>query len=498
MEKENSWRKAFLSWKLQRAFLLFSIDIQFAKYGPVIDRSKFEGRYYSDKAPGSSLLALPVELALRLFHGGEPPFRHSQVSYRIVLLLIPTLVLAWFLWSWLARLFPENRFAVDLTIICTLLGSVAFPTLMYYFGHQITAVFLISAFLLVYDSQSFFAHIVAGFLAGLSCLVELQAAPTVLLIIIFVAASKKKVHFPGLVLGGILPCVIFMMYYNYECFHNPFSIGYLHLDIPGIQASHAEGIAGIKTPTWKAFYGALFSPAKGLFIFSPLWLCSIPGLVILWKRGLKILSVFVATVIASWIFFISSALAWHAGWSVGPRLLTALVPFLTIPTAAFLVWIWSSRFVFLRPLFCGMVIWSVLVHSVAVAAHASFNPDFKNPIFDHGWTVLSLGVVRPSLVTWLGLSPMSSFYIFSILVSVIILYLGSCGNSFFPLKEAWRAVISIILTIAVVIAIACSVSRWGGSTSINKLRPTMTWEQNRFNSYFHKPPKPFYFPLSRL
>src|SRR5437764_15295702 len=54
----------------------FAIDKQVATYGATSDLSKWDGHLYQNKAPGSSLLVVPVYAAVRLV-AGEPSLAAS-------------------------------------------------------------------------------------------------------------------------------------------------------------------------------------------------------------------------------------------------------------------------------------------------------------------------------------------------------------------------------------------------------------------------------------
>jgi len=75
-------------------------------------------------------------------------------------------------------------------------------------------------------------------------------------------------------------------------------------------------------------FGNLFSPARGLFIFSPILLFSILGMGFKIKNGsFKSLDFFLVLIIISHLLFFSLMRVWWAGWSFGPRYFTDIIPF---------------------------------------------------------------------------------------------------------------------------------------------------------------------------
>jgi len=75
-------------------------------------------------------------------------------------------------------------------------------------------------------------------------------------------------------------------------------------------------------------FGNLFSPARGLFIFSPILLFSIIGMGFKIKNGsFKSLDFFLVLIIISHLLFFSLMRVWWAGWSFGPRYFTDIIPF---------------------------------------------------------------------------------------------------------------------------------------------------------------------------
>ncbi len=114
------------------------------------------------------------------------------------------------------------------------------------------------------------------------------------------------------VLGSLL------MWYNFHYFNN-FSGGY---EVSGIGAPLLAGLAG-----------SLFSPSRGLFIYSPFLLASIAGMAIFIGtreyRRYPLLFGIAAAIVAN-IYLVSRWPSWWGGWCYGPRLLTEIVPLMIL------------------------------------------------------------------------------------------------------------------------------------------------------------------------
>ena len=79
----------------------------------------------------------------------------------------------------------------------------------------------------------------------------------------------------------------------------------------------------------EALAGNLISPARGLFIYSPVLLFAIAGVAIAWRRGLfGALDRSLAVIVVLHWLVISAYAHWWGGHSYGPRLFTDMLPFL--------------------------------------------------------------------------------------------------------------------------------------------------------------------------
>src|SRR5262249_31770540 len=81
-------------------------------------------------------------------------------------------------------------------------------------------------------------------------------------------------------------------------------------------------------PAAEALAGNLISPARGLFVFSPILLLTLPGIVLALRapRERALGLAFGAIVVAHWIA-VSRFPHWWGGASFGPRLMSDIVPF---------------------------------------------------------------------------------------------------------------------------------------------------------------------------
>lgn len=86
-----------------------------------------------------------------------------------------------------------------------------------------------------------------------------------------------------------------------------------------------------------ALLGNLISPARGIFVFSPILLFSVAGgLRSLWDQRRQSIDYYVvAIIILHWVT-ISSHPQWWGGWAIGPRLFSDMIPYFLFFLIAFL------------------------------------------------------------------------------------------------------------------------------------------------------------------
>src|SRR5262249_40913626 len=135
----------------------------------------------------------------------------------------------------------------------------------------------------------------------------------------------------ALAVAGAAPPIAALLAYHAACFGSPWRTGY---DASTTFAFfHQHGFLGITALRWEAFWGSLFRPDNGLIALSPWWLLAIPGCAVLWRRGQRPAAAIAVAVAVLYVLFISSINFWRAGWEVGPRYITVMLPFLLPPIA---------------------------------------------------------------------------------------------------------------------------------------------------------------------
>lgn len=132
-------------------------------------------------------------------------------------------------------------------------------------------------------------------------------------------------------LGSGLPIALSLLLialYNYVRFDSPVEFGY------GGEAFSSSILSGL--------YGLLFSPGRSLFVYSPIFLLSIPGAVLWWRKEKAVTAVCLLTILG-YIFTIALWHRWDGGWTWGSRLLTPTVPLLGILLAPVIERMWSNK-----------------------------------------------------------------------------------------------------------------------------------------------------------
>ncbi len=357
------------------------------------------GHYYSDKAPGSSLLAVPVYAFVKIvLYRGQTNYEDLLSSneeqradflprYLITLLLVglPSALLGGLFFKFLAYvgLGPRGRLLLTLGYG---LGTIAFAFSTVFFGHQLAALLLFAAFYLLVQvrrgERPAWLVLVAGLLAGYAIITEYPTALMVGCLVLYLffqsglplAQRWRSVSF---FVAGMLPALSLAAIYNTLCFGGPFNQGYANLAGPEVfRVGQAQGILGITFPHLDALWQTTFGPYRGIFLLSSFLLLSVPGFVVLFRqrawRGEAWLWLSICVV---YFLFTISYFAWDGGASLGPRHFVPALPFLVLPIAFLLK---ASRAI--RPLAVALILLSIVVVTLSVAVYPLNDPVFDSPL----------------------------------------------------------------------------------------------------------------------
>jgi hypothetical protein len=152
-------------------------------------------------------------------------------------------------------------------------------------------------------------------------------------------------------LTSALPPILFHLAYHAWYFGDPLRAQYPLTDPAYWSTPLGQGLAGL-----------LLSPGRGLLVYSPIFLLSLVGLALAWRRdgdrllrGLGIGVLLTVLLHGRWT-------SWWGGWTFGPRLLADLTPVLTLalyPLAGAV-----GRRGPLRALFLALLVWSAGAHAI--------------------------------------------------------------------------------------------------------------------------------------
>jgi hypothetical protein len=369
------------------------------------DLIKIDGHYYGSKAPGSTFLGVPFFYAAEKVLSLTPwpaQIRDHFVCYwtGVFTVALPCalgmVVLYWLLLRFRAT--PRE------SIYCTLaigLGSLFFPFATLFFSHAVTATLLLAGFYQLVVGGKRWRWICGGFFLGSAIMFEYTAAAAAGLIGLYCFWRYRRepralawIVAAGLV--GLLPALI----QNWVAFGNPFFLSYeaYAQSSDSTFAAHKKGFLGISLPflhaaDWKLFLGNLseisIRPLRGLFIFNPILLLTLPGFYLVarrvWRRDYPYPSeaILAFTIfLAYWIInagFGDSIVYWGGGASFGPRHIIPMLPF------AALALLESLRDRSLRAWFVPLLCLSVFFCLMATAIEPRTPYAPNNALFAYYW-----------------------------------------------------------------------------------------------------------------
>lgn len=338
------------------------------------DKAFKDGHYYSDKAPGTAILGVPVYaayLAVNRAVGIEEPAQVDAVAaLALAISGLSTILVAVLIVRFLLPLVGEPWALV--TGAAFGLGTIAFPFATMFFGHALSSAGLLSAFYLLHRwrrTRGRWEPVAAGFLGGWAVITEIPVVLGVAILAIYALWLGRGVA-ARFVVGG-LPVALLLAGYDWLTFGSPTSLGYQYTTLFADQ--NAQGIVSIVWPSATVLLDLLFSP-RGLLVLAP-WLALAPlGLLPVRNRAIRAEVLVSAAICAAFLTYNSGALNPFGGWTPGPRYLVPMLPFAAVPVAL------APRR--LRPLTAVLMAWSVAMMLLATATRPNAQELYDNPLLE--------------------------------------------------------------------------------------------------------------------
>jgi len=292
-------------------------DTNLDEYQEMIEKEKYyaveniDGHYYSIFPIGASVMAIPIVFVI------DKTIDNVIGNHRKVELLIASLIVACtavFIYL-LACLFLNRKYSLLVTFIfafCTPAWSTASRALWQHGPSMLMLTITLYLILLAKNKPRLiqFASIPLAF----SYVVRPMNSISIFLVSLFVLIRYRQ-YFLRYLIWAMTIAIPFVLF-NFKVYHSLLSSYYLPQRI------------GSNPHFFEALAGNLISPARGLFIFSPVLLFSIYGAVLkIRNKEFATLDYFLLGIIFLHWIAISSFRHWWAGHSFGPRLFSDMVPY---------------------------------------------------------------------------------------------------------------------------------------------------------------------------
>ena len=294
-----------------------------------------DGRYYSPFGIAQSIWNVPFYLAGRTVAHSLRGRTAAAVPKAVVALgTIPAVaLLAWTSFELLLVLGAAPVQAADAAILAVF-ATPLWPYSGFGFDQPLAGLFLWTGILCAARARrgELAAAVCAGIFTGLAGLTrqEMFAAAVLLLVFVFAQRGRRWAAATAF-LFGFAPLVSAWGYYNWIRFGSVWDSGYLRDATPQYASSMVSGAAGL-----------LFSGYSSLFLYCPVAILAVAGLLAMNRRAQSAAWLFVG-VFAGFFLLYASLGNWMGGRSYGPRYLVPLIPALVLPLAFWSPSGWKQR-----------------------------------------------------------------------------------------------------------------------------------------------------------
>jgi hypothetical protein len=319
--------------------------------GPDLARAE-DGSLVPNKPPGATVVAAGAWLLLRTSASAfafEPTLRAYTILTRILGALLPTLIVAAWLWrherTWAAArargpgvTAAAARARVDFALIVWLFATPAWANAKLLFGHSLAACLLGVGVLILIGKPgvrlSAGKAALGGALAAGAVLVEYTAvfAGPALGVWLLWRERGRWLQVAAALGGALIPIAILAGYHD-AVFGGPLVTPYHRVVDEGFSAVHGRGLLGLQLPSANSLYEHLISPWGGLLVWAPLCLFGIFGGLHAARtshdQGERARQLLCAAMAGS-LLVVLIGLEQSGGWRVGPRYFVLAMP-LTVP-----------------------------------------------------------------------------------------------------------------------------------------------------------------------
>ncbi len=294
---------------------------------------KVERHYYSVKAPGTSWLGIPAYAAFRALHPAPPSLAKGALMMwylRAFGIALPLLLLGYVFFRELERSSTDPALA-GVIFAATFAGSLLYAYSLIFVSHALAAASAFASFAMLRRARasnlSLATAATAGFCAAMVTGLEYYGLWASLLLTILATIRLSFTRVLAFGLGAAAPTAG-VMHFQWSAFGSPFKPGHIFAETETFRQWHSQGVYGVGKFSLDSLGTLLFDEGYGLFLTTPVLLLAAFSFFRFRDRRLRTDLTFAWLIIAGTVFLIASTPNWRGGWTIGPRLISIVVPFL--------------------------------------------------------------------------------------------------------------------------------------------------------------------------
>ena len=364
------------------------------------DYAERDGHYYSDKAPGSSLAAVPA-VALASYLTGSPPSPGEVTFLGYIATLatsaVPT-VLSALLVAACAEALGASATGALVALGVFALGSPAWAYATLLWGTALSTFSLLGAFAAGLalrrsddgdDGRDARLGLLVGVGGAWATITEYPAAVPAAMISVMTLAGvwddplrRRRVAL-GIAAGAAVIAAV-LAAYNSAAFGSALTLGYARIrGFTGMQ----QGLFGVTRPRGDVLVEILVGSYRGLGRLAPALFLGPLGLWGLTRTGARGPAITAMAVAAYYVLLNASYAYWDGGWTYGPRHLAPALPFLALGLAP----LWDRATRDQRRVILALALWGAALAFIAVSTTAQPPETSRAPVSELLWPAFARG-----------------------------------------------------------------------------------------------------------